>query len=144
MTKKLLSKHDQLLQAVKFNSDGLLPCIAQCSTTNRVLMMAWMNQDALSQTIEKGEAVYWSRSRQQLWHKGEQSGHTQKIVAIQIDCDGDTLLIKVEQHGNIACHTGTNSCFYRELDTDRANVESVSWKDIEQPLKNSEDIYSKS
>jgi len=132
---------DQLLEPAVFNKDGLLPCIAQCSNTGRVLMMAWMNRDALALTIEKGEAVYWSRSRQQLWHKGEQSGHIQKVMAIQLDCDGDTLLLKVEQHGNIACHTGTNSCFYRELNT--TDNKHKKWEDIEQPLKNSDDIYSK-
>ena len=99
-------------------------------------MMAWMNRESVEQTLSKGEAVYWSRSRQQLWHKGETSGHIQKIHSVQIDCDGDTLLLSVEQKGDIACHTGTNSCFFREYDES-----SEDWRIIEKPLKSSEDIY---
>ncbi len=132
-----MTNYDQLLAKVSFNGDGLVPCIAQCQQTGRVLMMAWMNRESLAKTIEKGEAVYWSRSRQRLWHKGEQSGHTQTVHALQLDCDGDTLLLQVEQHGNIACHTGRNSCFYLA-----PNENLDGWESTEEPLKDSGDIYS--
>jgi phosphoribosyl-AMP cyclohydrolase len=104
-----------LLEQVTWNQDGLLPAIAQDWRTGEVLMMAWMNREALLRTIETGHAVYWSRSRRRLWHKGESSGHFQRIKSIRLDCDGDTLLLGIEQLGDIACHTGRRSCFYREL-----------------------------
>jgi phosphoribosyl-AMP cyclohydrolase len=104
-----------LLEQVTWNQDGLLPAIAQDWRTGEVLMMAWMNREALLRTIETGQAVYWSRSRRRLWHKGESSGHFQRIKSIRLDCDGDTLLLGIEQLGDIACHTGRRSCFYREL-----------------------------
>ncbi|MGF1525195.1 MAG: phosphoribosyl-AMP cyclohydrolase [Candidatus Competibacterales bacterium] len=103
------------LQAVHWNADGLVPVIAQ-EPGGRVLMMAWMNQESLQLTVASGEAVYWSRSRQALWRKGESSGHTQRVLAVHLDCDGDTILLEVEQRGGIACHTGRHSCFYRRLD----------------------------
>jgi phosphoribosyl-AMP cyclohydrolase len=99
-------------------------------------MMAWMNRDALTASIEQGEAVYWSRSKQRLWHKGESSGHTQKIISIRLDCDADTVLLFVEQHGGIACHTGRESCMFREFD-----AQSTSWIEIDSPLKDPADIY---
>ena len=100
-----------VLDKVKFDERGLVPCICQDATTGEVLMMAWMNRESLGITIERGVACYWSRSRQKLWLKGESSGHTQKIIDLRMDCDADCLLIKVEQQGP-ACHTGYRSCFY--------------------------------
>lgn len=126
-----------LLNDIRWNDQGLLPVIAQDATNKRVLMLAWMNRDALKATIAKGEAVYWSRSRQRLWHKGESSGHTQRIEEMRLDCDGDTLLLLVEQRGGIACHTGRESCMYRkQVDGDR-------WQIIDTPIKDPHDIYQK-
>lgn len=99
----------------KFNADGLITAIAQDADTNEVLMLAWMNADALKATIESGRGTYWSRSRQELWVKGETSGHTQDVVEVKIDCDQDAVLLKVRQTGG-ACHTGRQSCFYRTID----------------------------
>jgi len=111
------------LDQVQWDARGLVPVIAQEIDTGLVLMMAWMNREALLQTIVKGQAVYWSRSRQQLWHKGETSGHWQQVEAIFLDCDGDTLLLQVRQIGGIACHTGRPACFFRKFKEDR-------WLDI--------------
>jgi len=105
------------LDAVVWNEQGLVPVIAQEVGSNDVLMMAWMNRDALLETIRLGEAVYWTRSRQKLWHKGEESGHTQKVKEIRLDCDGDTILLMVEQKDGIACHTGEHSCFFFQWDS---------------------------
>ncbi|MBX3009903.1 MAG: phosphoribosyl-AMP cyclohydrolase [Caldilineaceae bacterium] len=102
----------ELLQAVKFNEASLVPAIVQDVQTGQVLMMAWMNPESLQQTLAIGEAVFWSRSRQEFWHKGATSGNTQKVVDISVDCDGDTLLLRVEPKGP-ACHTGAVSCFFR-------------------------------
>ena len=122
------------LDEIRFTEDDLIPAIAQDSTTGKVLMFAWMNRQSLALTVEKGYAVYWSRSRQKLWRKGEESGHQQKIISIQMDCDEDVLLLKIEQEGGIACHTGRESCFYRQLiDGD--------WQTIENVLKNPDAIY---
>jgi len=104
---------EEFLAAVSFNADGLVPAIAQDAGTGLVLMMAWMNRDTLKATLETGEVTYWSRSRGEVWRKGATSGHTQKLVEAWVDCDGDTLLMKVEQTGP-ACHTGAPSCFYRK------------------------------
>lgn len=101
---------EHVIDNVAFNSDGLVPAIVQSSQNGRVLMLAWMNAEALAMTIESGETVFWSRSRRELWHKGETSGHVQKVVSIEMDCDSDALLIKVEEAGP-ACHNGTESCF---------------------------------
>ena len=109
-----------LLEAVAWNEQGLVPVIAQEVGSGDVLMMAWMNRDALLQTLRLGEAVYWSRSRQKLWHKGEESGHTQKVREIRLDCDGDTILLLVEQKDGIACHTGEHSCFFLNWDSAKA------------------------
>ena len=106
-----------LLDAVTWNEQGLVPVIAQEAGSGDVLMMAWMNRDALLETLRLGEAVYWTRSRQKLWHKGEESGHTQKVKEIRLDCDGDTILLKVEQKDGIACHTGEHSCFFMQWDS---------------------------
>lgn len=115
-----------LVDAVAWNADGLVAAIAQEAGTKDVLMMAWMNRDALRETIARGEAVYWSRSRSALWHKGDTSGHFQKVREIRLDCDGDALLLTVEQVGGIACHTGRHSCFYRRLDTEGS---AATWID---------------
>jgi len=125
---------DKWLDAIRFNDDGLIPVITQDSTSGKVLMMAWMNRESLAMTAEKSEAVYWSRSRKRLWHKGEESGHVQKVVDIRFDCDEDVLLIKVEQQGGIACHTGRESCFYRQLQHDQ-------WVEVESVIKDPKDIY---
>jgi phosphoribosyl-AMP cyclohydrolase len=122
------------LDEIRFNAEGLIPAIAQDASSGRVLMMAWMNREALKQTAEKKQAVYWSRSRQKLWHKGEESGHTQQVLEIRFDCDEDVILLKVEQRGGIACHTGRESCFYRRLEGSR-------WVEIDAVIKNPEDIY---
>ena len=106
------SQDQALLDAVTWNEQGLVPVIAQEVGSGDVLMMAWMNRDALLETLRLGEAVYWTRSRKKLWHKGEESGHIQKVKEIRLDCDGDTILIMVEQKDGIACHTGEHSCFF--------------------------------
>lgn len=124
------------LSELKFDADGLIPAIAQDAESNRVLMVAWMNPQALMETIETQSAVYWSRSRQKLWRKGEESGHFQHVKDISIDCDGDVVLLKIEQIGGIACHTGRESCFYRVF-------RQGQWVTIEAPLKSPKDIYSK-
>lgn len=123
-----------LFDNIAWNADGLAPAIVQDASSGRVLMMAWMNADSLRATLERGEAVFWSRSRQKLWHKGESSGHTQKVQDIQLDCDGDTLLLQVEQIGGIACHTGRASCFFRSLEGD-------IWSENSPVLKAPGDIY---
>jgi phosphoribosyl-AMP cyclohydrolase len=113
-TKTNINPRDQdFLEAVTWNEQGLVPAIAQELGSGDVLMMAWMNRDALLETLRLGEAVYWTRSRQKLWHKGEESGHIQKVKEIRLDCDGDTILLLVEQKDGIACHTGAHSCFFR-------------------------------
>jgi len=101
----------EIIQSLKFDSSGLIPAIAQDAATGEILMVAWMNAEALARTLESGEAVYWSRSRKKLWHKGEESGNVQKVKQVRADCDRDVLLIKVEQVGGAACHTGYRSCF---------------------------------
>ncbi len=110
-----LSRED-FLSEVSFNSEGLVPVVAQSAATGAVLMVAWMNADALERTLSSGEVTYWSRSRKELWRKGETSGHTQRLIEAWIDCDGDTLLMKVDQMGP-ACHTGAPVCFYRKLES---------------------------
>jgi phosphoribosyl-AMP cyclohydrolase len=103
------------LDQVRFDRDGLVTAIAQDRDSGRILMLAWMTRDALAETVASGQAVYWSRSRQRLWRKGEESGHTQRVTELRLDCDGDAVLITVEQTGGIACHTGRESCFFRLL-----------------------------
>lgn len=125
------------LDDVKWDADGLVPAIAQEIGSNDVLMFAFMNREALAKTVELGEAVYFSRSRSRLWHKGEESGHTQKVHELRLDCDADVVLLKVEQLGHapgIACHTGRHSCFFRKL-------EGGEWKTVEPVLKDPERIY---
>ncbi len=125
---------DAWLNEVRWTDDGLVPVISQSAETGRVIMFAWMNRESLKLTVENGYAVYWSRSRQRLWRKGEESGHQQKIIDIQLDCDEDVILLKVEQVGGIACHTGRESCFYRSL------VDS-EWQEKEPVLKDPKSIY---
>ena len=108
------------LDAISWNEQGLVPVIAQEIGSKDILMMAWMNRDALLETLRLGEAVYWTRSRQKLWHKGEESGHTQKVKEIRLDCDGDTIVLLVEQKDGIACHTGEHSCFFQKWDSEKS------------------------
>ena len=122
------------LDEVKWDALGLVPVIAQEQGTNDVLMFAWMNREALSKTQQTGEAYYWSRSRGKLWHKGEESGHVQKVRSIRIDCDADVILLAIEQAGGIACHTGRESCFYREL-------VGGKWVTKDAVLKDPREIY---
>jgi phosphoribosyl-AMP cyclohydrolase len=124
------------LNQLNWNSDGLLPAIAQDQQSHDILMVAWMNREALALTVTEQRAIYWSRSRQKLWRKGEESGHVQVLKEIRIDCDADVILLKVEQRGDIACHTGRRSCFYRQLD-------NGVWKTVEEVIKDPEDIYQK-
>jgi phosphoribosyl-AMP cyclohydrolase len=126
-----------LLDAIQFNEQGLIPAIAQDCDSGEVLMMAWMNKDALLATLEQQRAIYFSRSRNQLWRKGESSGNVQELVDIRLDCDGDTLLLKVRQIGGIACHTGRANCFYRAL---RNN----EWYNSEPVIKDPESLYGRS
>jgi len=123
------------LDCIQWTTDGLVPAIAQDADSGRVLMMAWMNPESLQRTVACGEAVYWSRSRQQLWHKGETSGHTQRIKSIRLDCDADVLLLSVEQIGGIACHTGRQSCFFAEL-------QNGEWIATDPVLKDPQEMYS--
>lgn len=125
------------MQAVAFDENGLVPAIAQ-DGNGVVLMVAWMNAAALAETVATRRAVYWSRSRQRLWRKGEESGHTQDVHDIRLDCDGDVILLKVTQHGGIACHTGRNSCFFRQL---QDLPQDPTWVDAEPVLKDPEQIY---
>ena len=115
----------------KFDDNGLIPCICQSAKTGKVLMFAFMNEEALNKTIETGEAHYWSRSRSELWHKGATSGHVQKVTQITTDCDQDCILISVETDEDIACHTGRSSCFYRKIisdDADKTHLELIEAK----------------
>jgi phosphoribosyl-AMP cyclohydrolase len=114
------SQEQTLLETVTWNEQGLVPVIAQEVGSKDILMMAWMNREALLETMRLGEAVYWTRSRQKLWHKGEESGHTQKVKEIRLDCDGDTILLMVEQKDGIACHTGEHSCFFLRWDSGKS------------------------
>jgi phosphoribosyl-AMP cyclohydrolase len=107
------------LDEIEWNESGLVPAIAQDAASGRVLTLAWMNREALAETAKTGRAVYWSRSRAKLWRKGEESGHVQKVLELRLDCDADAILLKVEQVGGIACHTGRESCYFRKLDNGR-------------------------
>lgn len=125
---------DDWLNKIKWTSDGLVPAIAQDAADGTILMVAWMNREALQLTVSEGHAVYWSRSRQKLWHKGEESGHVQKINEIRLDCDNDVIMLQVDQLGGIACHTGRRSCFFQRL-------EGNNWVNVEPVLKDPNDIY---
>jgi phosphoribosyl-AMP cyclohydrolase len=124
------------LDEVPWDDTGLIAAVTQDSKSGKVLTVAWMNREALKQTVERGEAVYWSRSRKRLWRKGEESGHVQRLVELRLDCDADALLLKVEQVGGIACHTGRESCFFRKLEDGR-------WVTTDPVLKDPSLIYKK-
>ncbi len=121
---------------IQWNPDGLVPAVAQCAVTGRVLMQAWMNREALRLSLAEARAIYWSRSRGKLWRKGEDSGHIQRLREVRLDCDGDALLLVVEQVGGIACHTGRASCYYRRLD-------GSAWVEVDPVLKDPAQIYQK-
>ncbi|MFA7280375.1 MAG: phosphoribosyl-AMP cyclohydrolase [Sterolibacterium sp.] len=122
------------LNQIKWDEQGLVPVIAQDAASGDVLMFAWMNREALERSAECGEAIYWSRSRRKLWHKGEESGHTQVIREMRIDCDNDVILLKIEQTGGIACHTGRRSCFFQKFQND-------GWQEVDPVLKDPKTIY---
>ena len=124
------------LDDIKWDADGLVPAIAQEAGSGKILMVAWMNREALKLTAEEGRAIYWSRSRQKLWRKGEESGHEQLLKSLRLDCDNDVIMMEVEQKGGIACHTGRHSCFYREF-------QGGQWREVEPVLKSAEEIYGK-
>lgn len=124
------------LDNIKWNDQGLVPAIAQEAGSGKVLMVAWMNREALARTASEGRAVYWSRSRQTLWEKGEESGHVQEVKEIRLDCDNDVILLQVEQSGGISCHTGRHNCFYQQLQGDH-------WVTVDPILKSEEEIYGK-
>ena len=123
-------------EELKWDDDGLIPVVTQDASSGRVLTVAWMNREALVKTADGGEAVYWSRSRRRLWHKGEESGHVQKVLEIRTDCDADVVLLKVQQDGGIACHTGRESCFFNKLEDGR-------WVGTDPVLKDPALIYAK-
>ena len=124
------------LDALKWDENAMIPAVAQEATSGRVIMFAWMNRESLQETLRCGCAVYWSRSRNRLWRKGEESGHVQRVRSIRTDCDGDVLLLAVEQVGGMACHTGRESCFFLELQEDR-------WVATDPVIKDPKEIYAK-
>lgn len=125
----------QWLDDIVWDAQGLVPVIAQEAGSGDVLMFAWMNREALQRTAELGEAVYWSRSRQKLWHKGEESGHTQLVEELRVDCDRDVILLKIKQVGGIACHTGRHSCFFQR------RLADGSWETVDPVIKAPGEIY---
>lgn len=127
---------DNWLNKVNWAQDGLVPAIAQEAASGRVLTLAWMNREALKETVQTGEAHYWSRSRRKLWHKGEESGYVQKVRSIRLDCDQDVILLEIEQTGGIACHTGRHSCFFQTL-------VAGEWVETDPVLKDPHEIYQK-
>ena len=133
-----MSVQEKWLNHIRWDEHGLVPVIAQEAGSKDVLMFAWMNRDALAQTIATGEAVYWSRSRKKLWHKGDESGHVQKVQDIRLDCDEDVILLTVEQTGGIACHTGRHSCFYPRWE---ASEKGGEWVAVEPVLKDPASMY---
>ena len=130
-----ISQNPTWLEEIHFDSQGLIPAIAQDASSERILMVAWMNKDALQATLTSGHAVYWSRSRQKLWHKGEESGHQQIITEVRLDCDSDVIILRVQQTGGIACHTGRQSCFYRIL-------KNGEWQTVDPVIKPPAEIYT--
>ncbi|MBA6419170.1 phosphoribosyl-AMP cyclohydrolase [Pseudomonas neustonica] len=122
------------LDNIKWDADGLVPAIAQDVHTQRVLMVAWMNREALQLTVQEGRGIYWSRSRQRLWRKGEESGNVQRLHELRLDCDADVIILQVEQIGGIACHTGRQSCFYRVL-------KDGEWHTVDAVIKDPADLY---
>lgn len=131
-----LNPRHACLDALKWDAQGMIPAIAQDANSGRVLMFAFMNRQSLQETIDSGTAVYWSRSRQRLWRKGEESGHRQRVRSIRTDCDGDVLLLAIDQEGCIACHTGRQSCFFYQL-------QGGLWVAVDPVLKDPKDIYGK-
>jgi phosphoribosyl-AMP cyclohydrolase len=127
---------DNWLNKVNWSDDGLVPVVTQDATSGRVLMHAWMNRAALAETVKTGDAVYWSRSRRRLWRKGEESGHVQHVREVRLDCDEDALLLRVDQVGGVACHTGRETCFFLKL-------EEGIWADVDPVLKDPREIYRK-
>ena len=141
MTTMAIPAHNaKWLKKVRWDEHGLVPVIAQEAATGDVLMFAWMNRDALHKTVELGEAVYWSRSRKKLWHKGEESGHVQKVLEIRLDCDEDVVLLKIEQAGAIASQTGRHSCVSQKFNGDALGGD---WQSVDPVLKDPESIYTK-
>src|SRR6056297_261327 len=130
----MMTDPQNIIQDVAFNAEGLVPAIAQDFSSGEVLMLAWMNRDALALTLSEGRAIYWSRSRQALWRKGEASGNVQILRELRLDCDGDTVLMKVEQQGGIACHTGRRRCFYRVF-------RDGEWQVTDEVMKTPEAMY---
>ena len=124
------------LDDIKWTEDGLVPVIAQDAASGKVMMFAWMNRESLQLSVEEGRAIYWSRSRKKLWRKGEESGHVQKIKDIRLDCDNDVILLAIEQIGGIACHTGRERCFYKQL-------QDGQWVEVEPVIKDPSAIYNK-
>jgi phosphoribosyl-AMP cyclohydrolase len=124
------------LDDIKWDEKGLVPAIAQETGTGKILMMAWMNRESLELSVKEGRAIYWSRSRNKLWRKGEESGHVQTIMDIRLDCDNDVILMEVEQLGGIACHTGRHNCFYKQL-------QNEEWVEVENVIKDPGEIYKK-
>jgi phosphoribosyl-AMP cyclohydrolase len=129
-----VSQYPAWISELEWDAQGLIPAIAQDAESGDVLMFAWMNRDALLETVKTGEAVYFSRSRSRLWHKGEESGHVQKVHEIRLDCDNDVILLKIDQHGGMACHTGRRSCFFHKL------VDG-QWTAVDPVLKDPKEIY---
>lgn len=130
------------IEQLAWNADGLVPVVTQEAASGRLLTQAWMNREALVQTAAQGLAIYWSRSRQKLWQKGEESGHVQKILEIRLDCDNDSLLLLVEQVGGIACHTGRHSCYFQKLELGPRPEDGV-WRVVDPVLKAPEEMYKK-
>lgn len=122
------------LDEIKWDENGLVPAIAQETGSGKILMMAWMNRESLALSVQESRAIYWSRSRNKLWRKGEESGHVQTIKDIRLDCDNDVVLLEVEQLGGIACHTGRHNCFYKQLNNDQ-------WVEVEPVIKHPDEIY---
>jgi len=129
------------LDEIKWTADGLVAVIAQDAASGKVLMFAWMNRESLQLSIQEGRAIYWSRSRNKLWRKGEESGHVQTIKDVRLDCDNDVILLSVEQLGGIACHTGRERCFYKQLQGD--DLQHKQWVEVEPVLKDPASIYKK-
>lgn len=133
-----MSNEPSWMADVVFDENGLIPAIAQDADNGQIMMVAWMNRESLTETAATGRAVYWSRSRQRLWRKGEESGHVQQVHELRLDCDGDVVLLKVRQEGGIACHTGRASCFYRRLE---GQTDQAAWVTVDPVLKDPELIY---
>ena len=135
------TSYPKWVKEVSWTDEGLVPVIAQDAKSGKVLMFAWMNRESLQLSVQEGRAIYWSRSRKKLWRKGEESGHVQLIKDIRLDCDNDVILLSVEQLGGIACHTGRERCFYRQLQGD--DVGTSQWIEVESVVKDPSEIYKK-